>query len=74
MKGEKIMTNTYWFGIIGEDSNLCGEEFFVEVEAPREIAKTIAITRAHEIFPDEEIEVYGRVSETEAEMMGLDTY
>ena len=68
------MTNTYWFGIVGEDSDLCGEEFFVEVEAPKEIAKAIAITRAYEIFPHEEIECYGYVTETEAEMMGLDTY
>lgn len=60
---------TYWFEIITEDSELCGEEFFVEANTMHE---------AHEIvdtyFPNEDTLCHGKVSEVEAEMMGFDTY
>ena len=68
------MWTTWWFGINDENSDLCGEEFFVEVNVTLDIAKREAIKIAKENFPNEKISCYGRVSETEAEMMGLDTY
>ena len=67
------MWMTYWFSIEGEDSDLCGEEFFVEVkdeDNPLAIAWDIAV----ENFPNEELKCYGRVSSAWAEMMGYDTY
>lgn len=65
------MWTTYWWEIYGEDSDLCGEEFFTELEDAdalehKEYAKSI--------FPNEKIRCLGAISETEAEMMGLDTY
>lgn len=63
--------STYWFEIIGEYSDLCGEEFFTELV---NATKEQHIAYAHEIFPNEEIKCYGKVSSFEAEMMGLDTY
>ena len=68
------MWTTWWFEINDENSNLCGEEFFVEVNVTLDIAKREAIKIAKEIFPNENPRCLGRVSETEAEMMGLDTY
>jgi hypothetical protein len=68
------MWTTWWFGINDENSDLCGEEFFVEVNVTLDIAKREAIKMAKEIFPNEKISCYGRVSTLEAEMMGLDTY
>ena len=66
------MWTTYWWVFDDEDSPSCGEEFFTELEnASRE--DHIAYVR--KLFPDEKsICCYGRVSEEEAEMMGLDTY
>ena len=64
---------TWWFEVIDEDSDLCGEEFFVEVndcEDPLSIAWDIAA----ENFGDIKMKCLGRVSAFEAEMMGLDTY
>lgn len=67
------MTNwtTYWWGIEDEDSELCGEEFFTELENADK-----AMHRAYvkELFPNENPRCYGKVTEEEAEMMGLDTY
>lgn len=65
------MWTTYWWGITGEDSNLCGEEFFTELQDAnsndhKEYAK--------QIFPNEHLVCYGKVTAFEAEMMGLDTY
>lgn len=65
------MTKTYWFAITGEYSNLCGEEFLVELE---DATKEDAVAYAQDIFPGEELKCYGKVSAFEAEMMGLDTY
>ena len=62
--------STYWFEIVGEDSDLCGEKFFVELDSTEEYA----IGYAEELFPGEELMYYGKVSAVEAEMMGLDTY
>lgn len=62
---------TYWFEVIGEDSDLEGEQFFTELENG---TKEQHIAYAHEIFPNEELRCISRVSAIEAEMMGLDTY
>ena len=67
-------TTTWWFGIEDENSNLCGEEFFVEVNVPKDRAKACAKKQAEKIFPNEKLICYGRVGFAEAEMMGLDTY
>ena len=64
---------TFLFEVIDEESEICGEEFFVEVENeddPRAMAWEIA----EENFPNIQLKCYGRVSESFAEMMGLDTY
>ena len=64
-----MVVSTYWFEITGEESVLCGEEFFVEEANQRN-----AVEYARELFPGETIRCLGRVSQYEAEMMGLDTY
>ena len=64
---------TYWFEVIGENSDLCGEEFFVEVESGAD-ALEMAWDIACENFPDEELKCYGAVTSYFAEMAGLDTY
>lgn len=60
---------TYWFEIVGEDSILCGEQFFVEADSLENAFDIVG-----EYFPDEEVECYGDVDEYEAEIMGFDTY
>ena len=62
--------STFWFIIDDEDSDLCGEEFLVEVVGG--IGE--AFDYAREIFPGVHIHCYGYVSDYEAECMGLDTY
>ena len=62
---------TWWFEIDDMDSDLCGEEFLVEVES---VQKTDAYKYAQELFPNVHLHCLGRVSAFEAEMMGLDTY
>lgn len=65
------MWSTYWFEIVGEDSALCGEEFFTELKTDKQETH---VKYAKKIFPNEEIYCLGKVSSYEAEMMGLDTY
>ena len=65
------MWTTYWWGINDENSNLCGEEFFTELEDADAIDHKKYVKK---IFPNEKVICYGQVTETEAEMMGLDTY
>lgn len=67
-------TTTWWFGIEDANSDMCGEEFFVEVHVPMDRAKKCAMKIAKENFPKEILKCYGRVGQAEAEMMGLDTY
>jgi len=67
-------TTTWWFGIEDAESDLCGEEFFVEVHVPMDRAKKCAVKIAKDNFPGENLKCYGRVGNAEAEMMGLDTY
>ena len=65
------MWTTYWWEIIDEDSDLCGEEFFTALQD----ADAIEHKRyAKSIFPNEKLHCLGMVSEEEAEIMGLDTY
>ena len=64
------MAKTYWFEIITEDSDLCGQEFFIEMDG----TPLDAMNKAEELFPCEECLLYGEVSEDTAEEMGLDTY
>lgn len=68
------MWTNWWFEIVGEESELCGEQFFVAVKVPIEEAKAEAMKIAKENFPNEELICYGWVSDEEADMMGLDTY
>jgi hypothetical protein len=69
------MTYNFWFGVIDEDSDLCGEEFIVEVDAGYENDPlALAWDIAAENFGDVKMKCYGCISTFEAEMMGLDTY
>lgn len=62
---------TYWWGIEDEDSELCGEEFFTELETSSYVEHK---HYAKSLFPNEKLTCYGKVSAFEAEAMGLDTY
>lgn len=68
------MTTTWHFEVCDEDSEFFGEQFFVEVEETLDKAKKKAIEIAKENFPNEELQCWGRVSRTTAEMAGYDTY
>lgn len=62
---------TYWWEIVGEDSDLCGEEFFTELKDADAIDHK---KYAQSVFPNEKLHCLGKVTEYEAECMGLDTY
>ena len=65
------MYTTYWWIINDENSELCGEEFFTELQnAGRKEHNDYVL----ELFPNENPKCLGQVSNSEAEMMGLDTY
>lgn len=59
----------YLFEIIGEESEICGERFFVQAET-REEADEIR----EEWFADEEVECLGEYTDEYAEILGYDTY
>ena len=65
------MWTTYWWEVTDEESDLCGEEFFTELQ---DATKATHTEYAKSIFPDVELHCLGRVSQAEAEAMGLDTY
>lgn len=65
------MWTTYWWIIDTEDSDLCGEEFFTELENGSLEAHWDYV---RDLFPGEHLRCFGRVSEAQAEAMGLDTY
>lgn len=69
-----MKNTTWWFAVEDENSELDGEEFFVEVHETMDRAKAEALRIAKENFPDVNLACYGRVSYATAEMMGLDTY
>ena len=65
------MWTTYWWMFVYEDSALCGEEFFTELEnAGRKEHNDLV----RELFPNENPRCLGEVTQEEAEMMGLGTY
>lgn len=59
----------YLFEIVTEDSELEGYQFLVQ-ETSQENAWKIA----RENFPDERLGYYGKMTDFEAEMWGLDTF
>ena len=59
----------YLFEVIDEDSELCGERFFVECE---EIYDAWIV--AQENFPNEKLELIGAYYPEDAEILGYDTY
>ena len=59
----------YLFKIIEEDSDLYGEQFFVECESLRK-----AWEIADENFPDVALRCFRAYSVEEAEILGYDTY
>lgn len=63
----------YLFEIVDEDSDLCGERFFVEV-LNDETAKDMAWDIAIQNFPYEKLECIGTHSPYEADAVGYDTY
>lgn len=63
----------YLFEVVGEDSELCGEEFFVEIQSGIDSFKQ-ARAIAEQNFPGEKLKAYGPFTVEEAEAMGLDTY
>lgn len=65
------MWTTYWWAIEDENSDLCGEEFFTEL---KDASKDEHYDYVKNIFPNENVTCYGKITEEEAEMMGLDTY
>ena len=65
------MWTTYWWEVIDEESDLCGEEFFTELPDATEAGHR---EYADWIFPGTQLRCLGQVSQEEAEMMGLDTY
>ena len=68
----------YLFEVVGEDSDLCGEQFFVQVNPEEFKTASKALAKAYEIarenFEGEEIRAQGVYSDEVAEWMGLDTY
>ena len=63
----------YLFEVIDEESELCGEVFFVEV-LNNEDALEMAWDIACENFPDVELECIGIYTPSMAEVLGYDTY
>ena len=68
------MWRNYHFGVVGEYSDLCGEEFFVALYVPEDESLKQAWMVARQNFPHEELKCYGWVTDDEADEMGLDTY
>ena len=64
------MWTTYWWEITG-NSDLCGEEFFTCLE---NASLSDHLGYVTELFPGTVLKCHGKVTESEAEMMGLDTY
>ena len=62
---------TYWWEVNDEESDLCGEEFFTTLQNSDVIAHK---RYAHDLFPNTKLHCLGKVTEEEAEMMGLDNY
>ena len=65
------MWKGYLFEFVDEDSENCGELFFVELF---DVEEKDAIKYALDLFPDEELTFLGEYSVEEAEELGYDTY
>ena len=65
------MWKDYLFEFVGEDSDNCGERFFVELF---DVDAVDALKYALDLFPDEELAYCGEYSVEEAEEIGYDTY
>ena len=59
----------YLFEIVGEWSEICGEQFFVQCDTRKEADEILG-----QYFWGEEVKCLGKYTEEEAERMGLDTY
>lgn len=59
----------YLFEIVGEESEYCGEMFFVQCDTIEEAEDIVKI-----YFTDEEVKYLGLFDDEEAEEMGYDTY
>lgn len=59
----------YLFENVGEWSENCGEQFFVQCDTREEADEILS-----QYFWEEEIKCLGKFTDEEAEMMGLDTY
>ena len=59
----------YLFEIVGEDSELCGELFFVQAVDREEADELLKVW-----FADEEVECIGEYTDEDAEILGYDTY
>ena len=60
----------YLFEVVGEDSELCGERFFVQCNSKTEAEVTLEMSG----FKEEELYYIGQYTDDEAEKMGYDTY
>lgn len=63
------MYKNWWFEIVGENDELCGEEFFVY-----ETDRKKAWDTARIYFPFEELVCHGAFDDEFADNLGLDTY
>lgn len=59
----------YLFEITGEESELCGERFFVQAKDEEEANEVLK-----EWFADEEVDYLGEYTDAYAEILGYDTY
>lgn len=67
----KARWTTYLWEIVGEDSELCGEQFCTELRSADMLEHAVC---AHKAFPDETLKFLGKITQFEAETLGLDTY
>lgn len=65
------MWTTYWWTVTDLNSDLCGEEFFTELQ---DGTYKDHKNYAKNLFPDIKLHCFGQVTKFEAECMGLDTY
>lgn len=64
----------YLFEVSGEESDLCGEEFFVQVDPDSKSPLKEAWKIARENFKGEALILTGLFNDEMAEMLGFDTY
>ena len=73
-----MKTTNILFEVVGEDSDLCGEEFFVQVQyedgEKKCDIKARALEIANQYFEGEKLRCGGFYTDNEAEWYGLDTY